>query len=155
MKKMVGKLRQCDRFISTLILFGIMIIALVQIALRSLFNIPMVGVEELSRYLFIAFVFLGLPYAYRMDGHIKLTGIRQYLPDRFKKTIDISIEASSFIVFAIIAFSSIYTTVTNYQSATLTLAIPFWLFFLPTCVGFTLLAIEHLNILIQTFNRKG
>jgi hypothetical protein len=45
-----------------------MIITFVQIALRELFELPMVGVEEFTRYLFIAAIFVGLPmHIVRMD----------------------------------------------------------------------------------------
>jgi len=139
------KLKNSDQFLSMLILFCILVITLVQIILRSVFNIPFVGVEELSRYLFIAFVFMGLSYSYRMDGHIKLEGIGKYFPGKVKKTIDLSIEILSVFVFAIIAFSAIYTMTTNYKSTTPTISIPFWIFFLPTILGFTLLTAEHLK----------
>ncbi len=151
--KILQKIRNSDRILSTLILFSILIIMIVQIVLRSIFNILFVGVEELSRYLFISVVFMGLPYYYRIDGHIKLEGIQKYLPQKIRMIIDIIIQILSFFVFAIIAFSALYTTLTNYNSATPTISIPFWLFFLPTILGFTLLSIEHLNILIKTIKR--
>ena len=52
-------IKNLDRTICSLILFLLIIITVLQIILRSLFNIPFVGVEELSRYFFIAFVETG------------------------------------------------------------------------------------------------
>ena len=149
MKTLLQKFKQGDQWFSTLLLFCIMIITLTQILLRELFNIPLIGVEELTRYLFISFVFLGLPYAFRSDGHIRLKGSWNTFSKKSQKVIDILIEALSVLVFATIAFSSIYTTLSNYKSTTLTISIPFWIFFLPTCVGFFLLTLEHLKKLLK------
>jgi TRAP-type C4-dicarboxylate transport system permease small subunit len=88
---------------------------------------------------------MGLSCSYRIDGHIKLEGIGKYFPGKVKKTIDLAIEILSVFVFAIIAFSAIYTMTTNYKSTTPTISIPFWIFFLPTILGFTFLTAEHLK----------
>jgi len=149
------KLKNSDQFISMLILFCILAITFIQIILRSVFNIPLVGVEELSRYFFIAFVFMGLSYSYRMDGHIKLEGIGKYFPRKVKKNINLAIEILSVFVFAIIAFSAVYTMTSNYESTTPTIAIPFWIFFLPTIIGFTLLTAEHLKKVYQTLKKDS
>ena len=147
--KILSKIRASNKYISATILAAIMLITIAQVLMRSIFSIPFVGIEELSRYLFISFIFLGLSYYYRIDGHIKLEGIQKNLPLKVKRIIGIIIHASSVIVFGIITFSAIYTSLTNYNSTTQTLAIPFWLFFLPTIVGFALLTAEEIIILIE------
>ncbi len=149
-----SKIRSSDKYISTTILFVIMLITIVQIIMRAFFNIPLVGVEELSRFLFIAFIFLGLSYYSRVDGHIKLEGLQKNFSLKVKRTIGIIIHVSSIIVFGIIAFSAIYTSFTNYKSTTPTLAIPFWLFFLPTIVGFSLLTAEEIIILFREYKKE-
>ena len=147
--KILSKIRASNKYISATILVAIMLITIAQVLMRSIFSIPFVGIEELSRYLFISFIFLGLSYYNRIDGHIKLEGIQKNLPLKVKRIIGIIIHASSVIVFGIITFSAIYTSLTNYNSTTQTLAIPFWLFFLPTIVGFALLTVEEIIILIE------
>ncbi len=152
--KIISKIRSSDKYISTTILAVIMVMTIVQIMLRSFFNIPLVGIEELSRYLFIAFVFLGLSYYNRVDGHIKLEGLQKNFPLKIKRIMGIIIHASSVIVFSVIFFSATYTSLTNYNSTTPTLAIPFWLFFLPTIVGFGLLTVEEIVILIKECKKE-
>ena len=147
--KILSKIRASNKYISATILVAIMLITIAQVLMRSIFSIPFVGIEELSRYLFISFIFLGLSYYNRIDGHIKLEGLQKNLPLKVKRIIGIIIHVSSVIVFGIITFSAIYTSLTNYNSTTQTLAIPFWLFFLPTIVGFALLTVEEIIILIE------
>ncbi len=152
--KIPGKIRTLDKYFSSTILFAIILITIVQIVLRTIFNIPLVGVEELLRYLFISFVFFGLSYYNRMDGHIKLEGLQKGFPLKVKRIIGIVIHVSSVIVFATIAFSAVYTSLTNYKSTTPTLAIPFWLFFLPTMVGFCMLTMEEIIVLIKAIRKE-
>lgn len=143
-----------DKHLSTWILFSIMFITLLQIVVRAVFDFPFIGVEELSRYLFISFVFLGLSYYCRIDGHIKLAGIHSFLPVKFQKLLKVLIQVSGVLVFSIIAYSALQTTYTNYSSSTPTIGIPFWLFFMPTILGFLLLSILELKILIDIFKKE-
>ena len=147
--KVISRIRASNKYIRAILLATIMLITIAQVLMRSLFNIPFVGIEELSRYFFISFIFLGLSYYNRVDGHIKLEGLQKNFPLKVKRVIGIIIHVSSVIVFAIITFSAIYTSLTNYNSTTQTLAIPFWLFFLPTIVGFALLTVEEIIILVE------
>jgi TRAP-type C4-dicarboxylate transport system permease small subunit len=135
--------------LSSIILCLIIILTIIQIFLRSVLNIPFTGVEELSRYLFISVIFLGLPYSFKLDGHIKLEGIQKHFPSKIRHTIDLLIHISGIVVFSTISFSAIYTVSTNYDSKTPTIGIPFWLFFLPTVMGFMILTIEHVKSLAQ------
>ncbi|RLD90224.1 MAG: hypothetical protein DRJ29_15755 [Bacteroidetes bacterium] len=77
------------------------------------------------------------------------------LSRKSKKIIDLSIEILSVFVFAIISLSAIYTMATNYKSTTPTISIPFWIFFLPTILGFTLLTAEHLKKVYKIFKKDS
>jgi len=44
---------------------------------------------------------------------------------------------------------------TNYKSTTPTISIPFWIFFLPTILGFTLLTAEHLKKVYKIFKKDS
>jgi TRAP-type C4-dicarboxylate transport system permease small subunit len=137
-------LRTICRFLSVATLFAIIVITLFQITIRWLFDIPLTGIEEFSRFLFVAFIFLGLPYYYRHDGHIKLSGIRNLLTSRNARLMEITIQFFCVLAFSIILASAVYTTSTNYDSTTPTIGIPFWIFFMPIILGFGLLVTEHI-----------
>jgi len=139
-----------DGWISSLLLFLIMTISLLQIFLRSVLNIPLTGVEELSRYFFIALIFLGLSYSFRHDGHIKLEGIQKFFPPIIGRIMELAKHISGILVFSAISISAVYTVCTNFESKTPTISLPFWLFFLPTIIGFILLTMEHVKALIKS-----
>lgn len=62
---------------------GFMLNVLLQIITRVFFNQPLSFTEELSRYLFIWMVFLGLPYSTKYDKHISL----DFFVRRFPKSV--------------------------------------------------------------------
>lgn len=150
----MNQLRRICRLLSIAALGVIIVTSLVQITIRSLFDIPLTGVEEFSRFLFIAFIFFGLPSYYRSDGHIQLSGIKNLLSPRNARLMEITIQLCCVIAFTIIFASAVYTTSTNYDSTTPTIAIPFWIFFMPIVFGFGLLVIEHLIDLIEMISDR-
>ncbi len=147
-------LRNISLYLGIATLYVIILITLLQILLRAFFNIPMSGSEELARFLFVAFIFLGLPYYYRADGHIQLGGIHNLISLKNQRLLRIIIQLSCIMVFAVILFSAISTTVSNYKSTTPTLSIPFWIFFMPIIFGFGLLVAEHVKDLFKEINKR-
>ena len=105
--KIIRFLKNNDKYISAAILLFLLILTLLQIIWRTIFNMPFIGVEELLRYLFIAAVFMGLSYSVRNDGHIRLEGLQRHLSPGFSAIAELIIQFSSLIVFSIITFSAI------------------------------------------------
>jgi TRAP-type C4-dicarboxylate transport system permease small subunit len=146
--------RNISLYLGIATLFAIILITLLQIVLRAFFNIPMSGSEEFARFLFVAFIFLGLPYYYRADGHIQLGGINNLISLKNQRLLKIIIQLFCILVFTAILFSAISTTVTNYKSTTPTLSIPFWIFFMPILFGFALLLAEHVKDFFNALNKR-
>ena len=73
---------------------------------RYLFNSPIIGAYEITeKYLMVAAVFLGLSYAYRGGGLIRVTFLVDRLPGRLKLFADYVAHAVSlgFCVFVLLA----------------------------------------------------
>ncbi len=146
-------IRNTDKFLATLILYMLLITTVAQVIMRSVFSLPLIGAEELARYFFICIVFIALPYTTRSGGLIRLKGFQSLFPKRLKYILRIISYGFGIAVFGIIAASSISSTLNNIGNQTPTLALPFWLFFLPTMVGFSLLTIEYIVLLINFLKR--
>jgi len=71
---------------------------------RYLFNRPVIGAYEITeKYLMVAAIFLGLSYAYRGGGFIRVTFLVDRLPGRFKFVADYVAHAISlFICFVLL-----------------------------------------------------
>ena len=67
---------------------------------RLLFNNPLVFTEEVSRYLFIWLVFLGLPYSTKTGKHINLDLLQKRLPLTVHYIVTVFIHLVTAAVFA-------------------------------------------------------
>lgn len=69
------------------IVFNIAIIGVVglQIITRSLFNTPLKFPEEVSTFVMIAMVFVGISIVERYDSHLKVEFLQEYLPKGVQK----------------------------------------------------------------------
>ena len=87
-----GALGAADRFmwrievsfayVSAACIFVLMMIAVVQIVSRKLFNAPIFGYIDMVELAIGTFAFLAISYCERLGGHVRPAGIEQFLPKR-------------------------------------------------------------------------
>jgi TRAP-type C4-dicarboxylate transport system permease small subunit len=129
--------------LTSLVLVGVMIaLPAVQVVLREVLDAPFVGAEELTRFMLICVVFLTLPYVVVSGANIRLEEGLMLLPRPVRRIAHVAIAASGSATFAVAAVSVATATLRNLQNATPTLAIPYWIFFAATFLGFLVAALE-------------
>ncbi len=136
-------MRNTDRNIATAALFAMVLLVFAQVVMRVVFLAPLVGAEELVRYLLIGVVFIGMPYATRSGGQIRMEEMQSMFPKWIRLSIRFLAFTGGVVVFGTVAAASIITTLHNLRNTTATLSIPFWIFFLPTILGFVLATFEY------------
>lgn len=141
------KMRDLDRDAGAVLFALLMALVVVQIVMRVVFLAPLVGAEELVRYFLICIIFLGAPYAARSGGHIRMEEFQNKLPAPLRAAVRLLSHLSSVLVFGFISFSALLSLLQNLNNKTATLSMPYWLFILPTAVGFVLLTIEYVLML--------
>ncbi len=136
-----------DREISILCLSVMLVTVILQVLMRELFDLPLVGAEEFVRYLMIWIVLFPLAFTLREGGHIAMVELRDMFPAPLRNGLSFISDVCSLVVFAIVSWSSISVIIENPNNTTATLQIPFWVFFLPNALGFLLLTVGYLLIL--------
>lgn len=127
---------------------------LAQIVMRSVFNVPMSGAEELARYFLICVVFLAAPLVTFSGGQIAMEELQARIPPRPRWWLQLAIEVAGIAFFAGMAVAAGVTISNNLRNQTATLEMPFWLFMAPLAVGMALLALETFMRLQHTWQRK-
>jgi TRAP-type C4-dicarboxylate transport system permease small subunit len=122
--------------LSVLLLFVLVGMTILQVVLRTVFNYPLIGTEELARYFLISIVFLSIPLTTKSDEHIKMVEIRKMFPVKLQKIICFMSEASSVLVFIVLAISAVIALKNNIGNRTINLGIPSVIFLAPTVIGF-------------------
>ncbi|SKA67075.1 TRAP transporter small permease [Desulfobaculum bizertense] len=127
----------------------------VQVVARYVFESSFSWSEEVSRYMFIWLIYLGISYAVKTDSHIKVDALltRDFLSDVQKKLLCIL----SDLIF--LAFSTTVAYV-GYQVAhliarrgqiTAATEIPMWIIYLAVPVGYSLCTFRLLQTLVHRF----
>ncbi|WP_339226856.1 TRAP transporter small permease [Oceanobacillus sp. FSL K6-2867] len=76
-----------EAYFSGLLLFVMLVFLTMEVIARYFFNYSFVWTEELSRYLFIWFVYIAASYAAFERAHIKIDSIMSIYPEGFRKIV--------------------------------------------------------------------
>lgn len=124
-----------------------------QVIMRGVFNVPMAGAEELTRYFLICLTFMAGTLVTVEGGQIRMEEFQAMLPERIRYPLQLLVDATGIIVFIYIAYAAIVTTLNNLSNQTATLEMPFWLFMAPLSLGMSLLAFAAVGQLKRTWRR--
>jgi len=150
----VKLVRKAVRGVSLFLLAAVVITPLAQITMRGVFNVPMAGAEEMTRYFLICLTFLAASYVTEQGGQIRMEEFQFLLPPRPRWLLQLLIELSGVIVFSIMFVASVVTISRNLNNQTPIMEMPFWLFMAPLAVGSLLLVVETLVMFVHTWRSR-
>jgi|SRR6056297_640542 len=141
------------------LLLGIMLLILTyQVVLRFVFNSSNAWSEELARYLFIWFIFIGASYAAQKSAHIKIDALLNIYPEKFHKIVSI-LGLVVWIVFNIfIVYIGMKYMMSLFKSGKISLGLQLQLgyIYLAIPTGYMLMTIRLVGRLIDRIkNYKG
>ena len=151
---MLQALRTGLRRASFLLLALLIATPLAQIVMRSIFNVPMAGAEELTRYFLICLIFVAAPLVTQAGGQIAMEEFQARIAEQPRWWLQLLIEAAGVAFFGLVAVAAVVTISNNLQNQTATLEMPFWLFMAPLVVGMSLLVLESSVRLRQAWLRQ-
>jgi len=146
--------RAAVRWASLALLAAVVITPLAQITLRGVFNVPMAGAEEMTRYFLICLTFLAASYVTEQGGQIRMEEFQGLIPPRPRWILQLLIELSGVVVFGILFVASLVTISRNLANQTPIMEMPFWLFMAPLALGSLLLSVETLVMLVHTWRSR-
>lgn len=153
MTSLLAAVRGVLRWLSYALLALLILTPLAQIVMRSVFNVPMSGAEELTRYFLICAVFVAAPLVTRDGGQIAMEEMQALIPAGPRWWLQMAIELCGIAFFALMAVAAVVTIGNNLRNQTATLEMPFWLFMAPLVVGMALLSVETAMRLAHTWQR--
>lgn len=117
-----------------------------QVFMRQVLNMPMIGAEEFTRFLLINVVMLAIPYTISSGASIRMEEFLLLLPERPRAWLIILISALCFAAFAFASWSVVVATASNMNNKTPTLGIPYYIFFASAAIGFLLASLEFVAV---------
>ena len=146
--------RKAVRVVSLLLLAAVVITPLAQITMRGVFNVPMAGAEEMTRYFLICLTFLAASYVTEQGGQIRMEEFQGLIPPRPRWILQLLIELCGVVVFGILFAASVVTISRNLNNQTPIMEMPFWLFMAPLALGSALLVVETLAMFVHTWRSR-
>lgn len=135
-------LRWVFRWGSVAMLVAMVALPFIQVVAREVLSVPIIGAEELARFMLICTVFIALPYVVSAGANIRMEEFLGFLPAGVVRGVRLAIAAVAVLAFAVAAASSMVAIGSNLDNATPTLGIPYWIFLGAACVGLGMTCVE-------------
>jgi TRAP-type C4-dicarboxylate transport system permease small subunit len=129
--------------VAVVALAGLVLVTVVDVAGRYLFNKPLFGAVEISEFLLVFVGFGGLAYAEQRRAHITVDFFITALPQRVQAWLDSMASLLGAVFWVIVAWRAIDHAVKIREAAevSINLAIVTWPFYLAVAIGSILFAL--------------
>jgi TRAP-type C4-dicarboxylate transport system permease small subunit len=115
-EKIVSFLENVTIYIASLILVCMTLLITIDTLLRYFFNQPIMGVLEITEYIFmVIIVYFGMSFTSREGGNIKIEFLRSSFPTFLKKAVDIITNITAILFFIIIGIQAWKQTVNAFE----------------------------------------
>ena len=103
MKRNIQKVDKCLSMIeNAVIILGLsamFLILLAQVIMRYVFSRPLTWSEEAARFIFVYVSFIGISYAYRQKGHIRMEVVVNLFPQAVRRGLEVLINLGTIALF--------------------------------------------------------
>jgi TRAP-type C4-dicarboxylate transport system permease small subunit len=151
--RLVRPVRLAFRWLSLAILAAMIALPFIQIVLREILGSPIVGAEELARFMLICLVYVSLPHIIYAGANIRLEELIMLLPGGALRGMRAVIAIVAAAVFLIGAASTAVAISSNFNTTTPTMQIPYWIFLSCVLAGFLLATLESVILLLKVVMR--
>ena len=103
MRRSIQKVDKCLSMIeNAVIILGLsamFLILLAQVIMRYVFSRPLTWSEEAARFIFVYVSFIGISYAYRQKGHIRMEVVVNLFPQAVRRGLEVLINLGTIALF--------------------------------------------------------
>lgn len=148
--------KHLEELFLVLSLISFVIIMGLQVFMRYVVNYSLAWPEEISRYIFIWFAFIGVSYSVRTNSHLRIDILFQYLSKKMIRVVE-TISDVFFLFFSVIVLLvgiNLFTTIFATMQTSPGLGLPMAFVYLSLPVGFGLTIIRLLQNIIKRFMGK-
>ncbi len=149
-EKNISKIWKLSTYISDIFLFGILILAVVNVMMRRLFNAPIFGVTELVCYGSLASAAFGLAQTEWLDGNVRMTLILEKTGVKFGCILNLLVNIVGTCGFTYVSCFLIKQAVDKFSTGHLSSELRFPMYIVTgiLAIGFALLAVALLTKVI-------
>jgi TRAP-type transport system small permease protein len=135
LRKVFDYIDEVTKYILFILLGVMLIVAFLQIFYRSVLSISVSWTDELTRYLFIWSVFIGVAYSIRRNGHISIETIYLFIKEENKAKFNKIVYAIQFIFFVGVLIFSMNFVINNFWNVSPVLQLPMGFVYISLPIG--------------------
>lgn len=135
MKKLFEVTDSLIKHLVFIVLSIMLVSAFLQVLYRYVIESSLTWTDELTRYLFIWLIFIGVAFSVRRNGHIAIESIFLFLKDHQKKNYKRIIYIIQILFFLFLSVIGFYFVFTNFGNVSPSLQVPMGFVYLALPVG--------------------
>jgi tripartite ATP-independent transporter DctM subunit len=134
-----------------------MVVTTVDVLLRFFLNLPILGSIEITSFLLLLTILLGIPYAESRKQHVTINILVSNVPDGVRLPLETITYWLGMGFFSIVTWQSYeyFVRMRKLQASTAVLHLPVWPFVLVMVFAFALVSIVFLFHLLSSLERSG
>lgn len=150
------RLGKFEAYVGAIILAAQTVLMAAEVVMRYGFGSSIIWSEELVRYLFIWFIFVGSAYCIPLHQHITVDLLVQILPEKASHWVECFTTVLWTVLSGWVTYLTAKYTVSVFQLGNLSTAlhIPMWTIYLAMPVGFGLMTIRLLILFYREYIKK-
>lgn len=153
-EKDLKKKTAIEGYICIILFVAMTITMFIEVIARYIFSFSLPWTGELTRYLFIWFIFISASYAVTEKAHIKVESIHGILPNRLKGIANLLGTIIWLGLTVLITYLGINYALSMFGSTSTALKIPMGVVYLGIPIGYGLMSIRILIQLIRHFKSE-
>lgn len=146
--KIIRSLSQLLGYVATVVLGFMMLLTVVDVTLRYLFNAPITGATELSEFMMVIVVFPAFAWVAVERSHIRVDLLISIWPRRVQLIVEIFVLLLSLGIYCIIAWRAFVESMTVETTSSL-LSVPHFPFYWIMTVGVIMLCLAIISLVIE------
>ena len=157
MNKLIKPLEWIENSLAVVSMTAVSLLIFAQVVSRYCFNYTPVWSEELSRFLVVWSIFIGVAIGVRNNQHIGVDALIRFLPHKLKVASEVLLNLIGAVVLGVLVFNSfefIQHTM-EFEQLSPAMRIPMYIPYIAMPVGLTLSIVHFLHNIVKLFTIPG
>lgn len=150
--EMISRLSTGCAYVGIAAIFGMLLIILGEIFVRTFFNTSLLFTIQVSNWLLLVLISMGAAWTLKVGGHVRIGIISSHLSQRNQHKLIIgfcTLGVLVFILFSYYAWQGLMLNYTYKMTGETIYRLPLWWAWVPLVVGSVVLAIQFVGIILE------
>jgi TRAP-type C4-dicarboxylate transport system permease small subunit len=153
MEKLLKPIRWIENAIAVISMTTVSVLIFAQVVSRYGFNYTPIWSEELSRFLIVWSIFIGVAIGVRKNQHIGVDALIRFLPHKLKTASEVLLNLIGVVVIGVLIFNSIefIQHTMEFEQLSPAMRLPMYIPYIAMPVGLSLSVVHFIHNIVKLF----